>query len=149
MKPENVKAWAISIGALLAVIAASGPEALTVIGGLPALIRAYADGLPGGLWSFLLASCIAGGLHFWVRTWSGKSLTMELATIMAGIGVCNLLAWRSGAAQHVSAALVGLLAGMVGLFVSKAAYGWRFRRAAKRDGCPPGAGPTDPDEGRA
>ncbi len=133
MKPEQLRAWAVALGSLLAILAASGPEALTVLGGIPALVKAYASVLPGGLWSFIFATAIAGSLHFWVRTWSGKSLTMELATILSGAAVCIAMSFEQPPPQQIMAGMVGFLAGLTGLFGSKAVVGYRFRRGAK---CP-------------
>ncbi len=125
MKPETVKAWAIAVGSVLAILAASGEKALAAIAGFPLLIRAFATNIPGGLWAFLLAAAISGGLHFWVRTWHARSLGVEVSVLLAGCAVTHALAWRSDAAAHVSAFLIGLLAGMCGLFVSRAVVGWR------------------------
>ena len=52
------------------------------------------------------------------------------AVLLAGCAVTHALAWRSDAAAHVSAFLIGLLAGMCGLFVSKAVVSWRERKPA-------------------
>jgi hypothetical protein len=132
MKPEQLRAWAVALGSMLAILAASGGQVLTVLGGIPALLRAYASVLPGGAWAWLLAVMVSGGLHLWVRTWSGKSLTMELATILCGAAVCIALAFDQPPPRQILAGLVGLFAGLVGLFVSKAIYGQRFRRAERR-----------------
>ncbi len=130
MKPESLKAWAIALGSVLAILAASGEKAFAALAGFPLLIRAFSTNIPGGLWAFLLASAVAGGLHFWVRTWHGRSLGLEAAILLAGCAVTHALAWRSDAGAHVSAFLIGLLAGMAGLFASKALVAWRGRKPA-------------------
>jgi hypothetical protein len=139
MKPEQFKSWAIVIGSALVIIGTSGGDALTVLAGVPRLVQAFATDLPGGLWSFLLAALVSAGLHFWVRTWSGRSFLLELAVLVAAVAVCMVLTPSAAAASaRILAAVVGVLAGLCGLLTSKAVVAAReagAARSARR--CPP------------
>lgn len=122
----KVAAWVAIAVSVVSMLALNGEAALKALAGLPVLIRAYASGLPLGLWSFLLSAAVAGGLHWFVRTWHGRSFAIEVATLVVAVGVTVSQAavgqgLQATPGQLLMAMWVGLLAGVLGLFVSRAA----------------------------
>ena len=118
-------AWVAIAVSVVSMLALNGKAALEALAGFPVLVRAYASGLPMGLWSFLLSAAVAAGLHWFVRTWHGRSFVLEVATLVVAVGVTVSQAavsrgLEATAGQVLMAAWVGLLAGILGLFVSRA-----------------------------
>lgn len=117
---ENLKsATGVSLAGLLLILATNGKEALEVLSGIPALIKAFSSGLPLGFWSGIIATALASAFHLFARSWHARSFGIELATIITGLTVVMVQQHGGTAAQVLSAAMVGLVAGFGGLFISK------------------------------
>ena len=118
-------AWIAIVASVVSMLALNGKAALDALAAFPALASAWASGLPLGLWSCLLSAAVAGGLHWWARTWHGRSFALEVATFVVAVGVTvSQLAVGQGfeatAPQLLSAIWIGLLAGILGLLASRA-----------------------------
>ena len=119
---ENLKsATGVSLAGLLIILATNGKQALEVLLGIPALIKAFSAELPLGFWSGVIATVLASSFHLFARSWHKRSFSIEMATIIVGVTVVMVQAHGGTSAQVLSAALVGLTAGFGGLFLSKAA----------------------------
>lgn len=118
---ENLKgATGVSLAGLVIILATNGKEAIEVLLGIPALVKAFSTDLPFGFWSGVLATGLASAFHMFARSWHARSFGIELATIITGLTVVMVQQHGGTSAQVLSAALVGLVAGFGGLFLSKA-----------------------------
>lgn len=112
-------ATGVSIAAMLVLGATYGKQLIEAAAALPAMYRAYADVLPGGLWSALLGTALAAGFHTFARSWHSKSLAIEVATVLLGATAVAVQLSSKDPAKLLSALVVGLVAGMAGLFIAK------------------------------
>lgn len=112
-------ATGISIAGLLLILITNGKEAVEVLMSVPLVIKAFSTHLPLGSWSGVLGTVLAGAFHLFARSWAKRSLGIEIATIITGLTVVMVQQHGGTAAQVLSAAMVGLVAGFGGLFISK------------------------------
>lgn len=117
---ENLKgATGVSLAGLFLILATNGKEAVEVLMSVPLVIKAFSTHLPLGSWSGALGTILAGAFHLFARSWTKRSLGIEIATIITGLTVVMVQQSGGTAAQVLSAAMVGLIAGFSGLFGSK------------------------------
>lgn len=112
-------ATGVSLAALFIIWATNGTEAVQALAGVPMLIAAYADGLPFGFWSGVIGTVLGCCFHLFARSWHKRSFGIEVATIMVGLATVMAQMHGGSGPQVISAALVGLVAGFGGLFISK------------------------------
>lgn len=130
---DGVKsATGVSLAALIIIVASNGSELLKVLGGLPVLINAYATSLPLGLWSGVIGTALAGGFHSFARSWHKKSLGIEVASILVGVAAVTAQMWGSSAGDMLKATMIGVIAGLTGLYSSKLLRSM-FRREKNED----------------
>jgi hypothetical protein len=117
---ENLKgATGVSLAGLFLILATNGKEAIEVLLSVPLVIKAFSTDLPFGLWSGVAGTVMAGSFHLFARSWTKRSLGIEIATIITGLTVVMVQQNGGTAGEVLSAAMVGLAAGFGGLFGSK------------------------------
>lgn len=112
-------ATGVSIAALLVLTATYGKQLVEAAVAIPDLYKAYASVLPMGMWSAFLGTLLAAGFHTFARSWHNKSLAIEVATILIGATATAVQIPSNSTASLLSALVVGVIAGMAGLFVAK------------------------------
>lgn len=111
---------ATAIFAALILFGQHGAAIFGALGALPALIKAFASGLPGGFYSFLLSAAVSGLAFSFVRRWSEcpnparKEFLCHLFGLLVGVGVTFAQATatdRTAIPDLLQALWIGLLAG--------------------------------------
>lgn len=109
-----------SLAATVALVALHGKAFIEALTAFPALLTAFASGLPFGVSSFLLAWALSGLFYSFVRRWlvCQRNVTRELGAqcfaLCVGIGVCvaQQMTRDTGAPDLLQALWVGALAGL-------------------------------------
>lgn len=113
-------ATGVSLAAGIVLLATYGKGLVDAALAAPALYKAYASVLPHGLWSAVLGTILSGGFHTFARSWHRKSLGIEVASILLGVTVVSVQLPSQEPSKLLNALIVGLVAGLGGLFLSKA-----------------------------
>ena len=80
-----------ALGTLVTILGASGAKAIEALAGVPLVLRAWADGLPFGLWSFGLALALA------TLVWAVSIRVFPVGKCgKAPFGLSNLMAFMIG-----------------------------------------------------
>lgn len=118
-----------AVGSILAAISMHGKAALDAAAGIPALLQAWASGLPFGAWSFGLALLLA--LLVWavaIRSLQSSSartphVAVDIIAFAVAEVVCLAQQWvqaddRPGAV--LNAIFLGAVAGLMAPFIGRA-----------------------------
>lgn len=110
-------------GTVLAALASHGSDAIAALSGVPALLQAWASGLPLGLWSFALASTLAtlvwvAAIRYLPVSVTGKAPfgKANLIALLVGVSVCvaqQYLSPSRSAGALLNAFWLGMLAGFI------------------------------------
>jgi hypothetical protein len=112
-------ATGVSIAALFVLFATYGDAAVKAATAMPLMLKAFAANLPLGLWSGLLGTALSAGFHAFARSWHKKSLGIEVASILLGMTAVAIQLPDRDPARLMNALIVGVVAGLSGLFLSK------------------------------
>lgn len=110
-----------SLTVLFILFATHGKAFLEALGGLPALLAAFASKLPGGVLSILLSLTVASLFYSFVKRWlkcvsrDRRELGAQLFALCMGLGVAVALQAVTGHTAPpdlLQAVLIGLIAGL-------------------------------------
>ena len=93
-----LRAFGVSTAALLIVLSERGPGIVETLKALPALLSAWTEGSPIGVWTLLAAlvlpALLSVKLYSWLGVWDNrhtKTLLIDIAGFIAGVAVAYLL----------------------------------------------------------
>lgn len=123
MDRATIVAVGTAAGTVLAALSSHGSDAIAALAGVPALLQAWASGLPLGLWSFALAFALAtlvwvAAIRYLPVSETGKAPfgKANLLALMVGVAVCvaqQYVAPARSAGGLLNAFWLGLLAGFI------------------------------------
>lgn len=85
-----------ALGTLMTALATHGSDAITALAGVPVLLQAWANGLPLGVWSFVLASVLS------ILVWVAAIRYLPVVNDKAPFGKANLIALSVAVAVTVA-----------------------------------------------
>lgn len=116
----------LSFGGLVVLFAVNGKALFEALLGFPLLVQAWAAALPMGLWSSLLALCVAMGvctfvLHWLPPTKDGRKphFAAETMALVVAVMVTVGQAWQGSAGEILTALWLGVAAGLLAPYLAK------------------------------
>lgn len=131
---------AIVLGSILSALAMHGKAALDALAGVPALVVAFANGLPLGVWSVILAFTVATLL--WTALdrkrppmdcGKPRSFSNDTITLCVALVVTSSQQWASGDETRgalLNAFWLGLVAGISAQYAGRALRSMFRRKVA-------------------
>lgn len=119
-----------ALGTVLAAIAMHGKAALEAAAGVPALLQAWAAGLPLGIWSFVLATVLS--VLVWAvamrklqkpDTARAPHVSADTVALAIALLVCLAEQWTQGVSSRgaiLNAIFMGLIAGLLAPYLGRA-----------------------------
>lgn len=131
---------AIVLGSMLSALAMHGKAALEALAGIPVLVVAFANGLPLGVWSVILAFTVATLL--WTALdrkrppapcGKSRSFSNDTITLCVALVVTSSQQWASGIETRgalLNAFWLGLVAGISAQYAGRALRSMFRRKVA-------------------